>query len=257
MNYLSVCAIVKNEGPYIEEWIAFHLLQGVEHFYIYENGSTDDTIAKLLNFPDKVTIIPWENSPGQLSAYQHAIDHFRESTTWMAFIDADEFLYSVQGTIPRALQTTDNHVGAVAVHWLLYGSNGHSIKTDGLVIERFTARQADVNPHVKSVVKMQHAVAPLGPHAFLVDSIVISEKGIELPQNYSLDYDNPTAFTLRINHYHTKSREEALERWMLPRSDNGGDRLSNFQEHFEVHDRNEIEDTSVCVFAEEIKRMLK
>ena len=39
---LSICAIFKNEGHYLKEWIEFHKLQGVEHFFLYNNNSTDD-----------------------------------------------------------------------------------------------------------------------------------------------------------------------------------------------------------------------
>ena len=38
-----ICAIVKDEGRYIREWLAYHNAIGFEHFYIYDNESTDDT----------------------------------------------------------------------------------------------------------------------------------------------------------------------------------------------------------------------
>ena len=41
-GYLSVCAIYKNEARYLAEWLEFHLLAGVEHFFLYDNNSTDD-----------------------------------------------------------------------------------------------------------------------------------------------------------------------------------------------------------------------
>ena len=44
---LSVVAIMKNEGPYLREWIEYHKLVGVEKFYLYNNGSTDDTVEIL------------------------------------------------------------------------------------------------------------------------------------------------------------------------------------------------------------------
>lgn len=31
--YLAVCAIFRDEAPYLAEWIEFHRLVGVEHFY--------------------------------------------------------------------------------------------------------------------------------------------------------------------------------------------------------------------------------
>ena len=34
--FLSVCCIIKNER-YLEEFIIYHHIIGVEHFYIYDN----------------------------------------------------------------------------------------------------------------------------------------------------------------------------------------------------------------------------
>ena len=39
---LAVVAIFKNEGRYLDEWLAYHLLAGVEHFYLYNNDSSDN-----------------------------------------------------------------------------------------------------------------------------------------------------------------------------------------------------------------------
>ena len=32
---------IKDEARYIPEWIEFHLIQGYDHFILYDNGSTD------------------------------------------------------------------------------------------------------------------------------------------------------------------------------------------------------------------------
>ena len=37
-RYLSILCIIKNED-YLEEFILYHYLLGVEHFYIYDNES--------------------------------------------------------------------------------------------------------------------------------------------------------------------------------------------------------------------------
>src|SRR5271165_3682750 len=39
---LSMCAIFQDEAPYLKEWIEFHKLMGVEHFYLYNHRSKDD-----------------------------------------------------------------------------------------------------------------------------------------------------------------------------------------------------------------------
>jgi hypothetical protein len=38
---LSLCTMIHNEEWFIEEWIAYHLLLRVDHFYIYNDESTD------------------------------------------------------------------------------------------------------------------------------------------------------------------------------------------------------------------------
>ena len=41
--YLTLCAIAKNEGRYLQEWIEYHKMLGVEKFFIYDNESADNT----------------------------------------------------------------------------------------------------------------------------------------------------------------------------------------------------------------------
>ncbi len=42
LHDLAVVAILKNEGPYLKEWLDYHLLAGVKHFYLYDNESPDN-----------------------------------------------------------------------------------------------------------------------------------------------------------------------------------------------------------------------
>ena len=43
MKYLSVVAVMKDELRNLPEWLDFHRRVGVEHFYLYDNNSTDGT----------------------------------------------------------------------------------------------------------------------------------------------------------------------------------------------------------------------
>lgn len=247
MNYLTVAAIVKNEEDYIEEWLDFHLKQGVEHFYIYENESTDRTIAKLLNFTGKVTIIPWSVSPGQFSAYNHALKYFKHDSRWIAFIDVDEFLMPSERflNLPKVLKDFEPYA-AVAVHWLMYGSSGHLKKPDMPVVTAYICRDVHVNPHVKCIVQPTK-VKSLGkdPHYFIVNEgqKAVDENFNVLKEPYSL-LENGTVDKLRINHYHVKSKEEYLNRKKLGTPDTG--KVLSEEEilkNFEANDCNDISDT--------------
>lgn len=96
---MAIVSIVKNEEPYIREWIEYHKLVGVDHIYIYDNGSNDKTveIARKYQTEGFVTLIEFPGQGVQLTAYDDALHKYKNDVDYMAFIDADEFLYSMTG----------------------------------------------------------------------------------------------------------------------------------------------------------------
>lgn len=247
MNYLSICVLVKNEALYIDEWLKFHLRQGFDHFYIFHNESTDNTEDIIRSYPaDLVTV---ENVYGrgiQRQVYDNYIETHRDKSVWTAFIDVDEFLYPVASPYNfRELfqkEYDDNEISGLAVNWLLFGSSGHIEYSPEPVTKRFTRRAADVNPHVKTIVKNMDAIKTFdNVHAIKTVGPVVDETKSVLHPQYSLHYDG-TCDVFAINHYVTKSEEECKIRRAAPRADTGGIREATF---FESHDVNEIEDLRI------------
>lgn len=280
--FLSICAIVRNEAPYIAEWIEFHKLQGVQHFYIYHNvdGLEDQETSDALKpyLPNTtaeeslVTAIIWPNKPGQMTAYQNCLDIYGKESEWIVFIDVDEFLWSPEEfedygaraitrlTVADQLRTwsDDEDIAIVAPHWVLFGSNNHKEKTDGLVIERFTKRSRDVNPHCKSIVRPEFCTGVgQNPHTFrcLPGKRIVDERGNFLPNEYAV-LDGGTTDILRINHYVTKSYQEFIERRKNPTPDTGR-MIEDLEEFFREHDQNEETDTRLRdLYADKIKEAL-
>ena len=145
---LGIVCIVKNESAYIGEWLQFHILQGATDFFIYDNGSTDDTleVARKYSAGADCTIIPWrtfaiaDEHPFSIQslAYAHALCNFGPHLRRMAFIDIDEFLFSPSGAQLPAVLTELEHLPSIAVPWLNFGPNGHQTRPQGLVIENYT-----------------------------------------------------------------------------------------------------------------------
>ena len=50
---ISICAIFKDESIYLKEWIEFHLLIWIEHFYLYNNFSKDSYLEVLKPYIEK------------------------------------------------------------------------------------------------------------------------------------------------------------------------------------------------------------
>ena len=53
MYYLSVLAQFKNETMNLKLWLDHHLWQGVQHFFLIDNGSTDNPTRILQEYIDK------------------------------------------------------------------------------------------------------------------------------------------------------------------------------------------------------------
>ncbi|WP_340313239.1 glycosyltransferase family 92 protein [Rhizorhabdus argentea] len=237
--FLTMTVIVKDEGPYLAEWIEYHLLQGVEHVYVYDNGSNDRPWELLADYltQGRATLIHWPEHPGQLSAYNHAIRIFGRDSEWMAVIDVDEFIQPPANcNIPDVLRALEPDVDQLLLPWVHFGSSGHETKPEGLVIENFVHRSAEPHTQTKFVVRPE-ATRFVGVHhcqtraGRTVDSAgqPAFERWIQ-PQ--------PIAATMRINHYFTKSRAEFATKIARGQSDGGsGKSLADF-DRFEtpVHD---------------------
>ena len=62
MYNLVVLAIFKNESHIINEWITHHLNQGVEHFYMIDNGSNDNYRDEIpVGAPVTIVVDPTRN----------------------------------------------------------------------------------------------------------------------------------------------------------------------------------------------------
>src|SRR5687768_5030147 len=94
--YLAICAVYRNEGPYLREWIEFHRHVGVERGFLYTQRSTDEQLEVLRHCID-AGIVVWEDCaefPPQLKVFEKCLATHRDGARWIAFIDVDEFLFS-------------------------------------------------------------------------------------------------------------------------------------------------------------------
>ena len=65
MPYLSMCAVFRDEGPYLREWVEFHRLMGVERFFLYDHYSADahrDALAPYIE-EGVVVLHDWPDDP--------------------------------------------------------------------------------------------------------------------------------------------------------------------------------------------------
>lgn len=242
--YLAVCAIAKNEGPYFREWIEWHLKQGVEKFYIYDNESTDCTKEVLAPYI-KSGVVEYTYFPGyrrQLAAYDNCLDKHRLAARWIAFIDLDEFIVPIQDkTIPVFLSRFEEFP-AVEINWLIYGSGGAKTKSPGTMMERFKCHSRPnhrLNRHVKSIVDPRRVFTMIGCHeAARISGYAADSHGNLIKRHFR--EREPQQDVIRINHYAVRSYEEFLEKQARGRA--SGTQKTLRSEYFDKYDLNDIKE---------------
>ena len=258
---LAVCAIFRNESAYLEEWLTYHSLIGVDHFYLYDNNSTDAsaTICRNWDRTSSVTLIDWPHAGGQIGAYRHALETFRSQADWCAFIDIDEFLVMQQDvSLPAFLGSLPPLVTGLFVHWFFFGSNGHHARTDGLVAERFTRRgHAGFYTHHcgKSIVRLSETGGSAGIHIVPTAGFMLDDAGNFIDQNSAGHTHFISHNTVALNHYFTKSKEEWTQRRSLGKADkieHEADFRRTEQEFYD-HDVNDVVDLRHHSFAQAVR----
>lgn len=230
--YIAIAAIVKNEENYIEEWIEYHRLLGIEKFYIYDNGSTDDTVAILQKYVvnEIVELDYVEGTDRQIETYDRILNRHRSDTFWIAFIDVDEFLYINNfephtDAIGRFLKEYEAYNG-LEIYWKTFGTSDHMNMPDGYVIEKYTEvlpPDHNKNHVVKTIVQTERTKCNRLVHRFdyLDGKPAVDENKELLVDTSQKDERNPSE-KISIHHYYTKSIKEFMDRSAKGKACSGG-----------------------------------
>jgi len=144
----SLIVCMKDEGPFILEWIAYHISIGVTGFAVVTNDCSDGT-TELLDRLDAMGIIGHYPNPSQMDKSDRPIQHqgiayaqltkeFVQSE-WAMVMDADEFLnINIGNGHLNALYDRIGDVDAISFNQLVFGSNGLVKFEDSFVTEQFT-----------------------------------------------------------------------------------------------------------------------
>ena len=209
---LGVVVILRDEAAYLDEWLAYHHALDVQHFVIYDNGSTDalhDVVEPWLNH-GLVTLLHWPLPGGQIDAYSHALRFFGPSFEWLAFFDVDEFVVPlVDDDIPSVLARFPD-AADVRIPRVDFGFSGHREPPDALTIEAYTevadvfGRDPSKPPRVKTVLR-PGSVSAMGIHTATVADDPRGPDGEAVP---SRTVGKPCWEYVQLNHYYTRSFEE-------------------------------------------------
>jgi hypothetical protein len=262
-RYLALCLFVKDENEYLAEWLDYHLLLGVEHFFVYDNNSRRPirtTVAKYVR-RGLVTVYDWpETTAGrQCRAYAECLQNHGREFFWIGFIDTDEFIVPANGKkLPQFLRRYEPY-GALGIFWLCFGSNGLLKKPKRGVLRSFIRRSHESfesNEHVKCIVNTRFAVPEpaADPHQFHF-----------APGYFAVDEnENPilgprrrprTSQQIRLNHYIVRSRVEFVAKIRRGGGNSSADLKQYAGAYWDKHEAacNAIEDRTVLDIVRKFK----
>ena len=127
MIFLGVLAIFKNEAMMIDLWVRHYLWMGVDHLYLIDNGSTDNSMDVLKPYIDKklATVFSLPEKYKQIEHYRYVYDRIvRKRCKWVIVADLDEFWYVNNSTIKKELRNF-NQYNVIYSNWRMFGSDGN------------------------------------------------------------------------------------------------------------------------------------
>jgi hypothetical protein len=235
-GHVTVVTCMRNEGPFILEWLAFHRSIGIERFLVYSNDCTDGT-DRLLDLLQARGLVEHRENPYRETGQrpQHAAflaaetEPIVEDADWIVCMDVDEFInvHAGDGKIADLLSAVGD-ANLISMTWRLFGSGDVEMFEDVPVTRRFTrcAALAANKPHqawgFKTLFRHQGFFRKLGVHRpkglvpQLKDHIRwVNGSGRPMPEGV---YRNAWRSTTRtvgydlvtLNHYAVRSAESFL-----------------------------------------------
>lgn len=213
MGEVCLFAIFKDESHIIKEWLEHYLNEGVDHFFLIDNGSTDDYKTLIEPHMDKITLFVDQAKYQQPELYNKYVFPNIKRYEWVIGVDLDEFMWSVETkTIKECLSELSDDVGLIKIPQEQYGSSGHE-KQPKHVVESFLYRQEGTYGTATKCIGRTKYIKNLHVHHFeieerakILDSC-FNDFISDTKWSFEISETHITNSKLRMAHYRIQSFE--------------------------------------------------
>ena len=235
-NRTCIITCMKNEGPFILEWVAYHRAIGVEDFIVYTNDCTDGT-DDFLDLLQEKGILQHRDNPfkGTGLKPQHAAlqagekEEIVRNADWVMSMDVDEFINVKvgKGTLEDLFEAVGD-ANMISCTWRLFGNSDIHDYVDEPLIAQYTrcAHEMTRKPHQAwgfktlfrniGLFKKLGVHRPKGLNPQLWEQINwVNGSGQPLPKDMYRNAWRSTTETVgydmvQLNHYAVRSAESFL-----------------------------------------------
>jgi len=238
---LSACLLIKNETENLNDWIEHYINEGVEHFFITSNNSTDGIDNFILNseYKNMITLIT-DNS--DINIYNDQLEHrnclcknfyniIKNYTEWCILVDIDEFMYGKNGyTLSSFIDTLDEDIGCFYVYWNIFKP---TVDSENKISDQFSLKKSckrinldlisDLSYEIKFASKFGKSIfrtsmlqdhTQLWIHKVFTSGKIITNYGNISNYNYDNVDDicwsesNYTKVNICLNHYAIRNKKD-------------------------------------------------
>lgn len=249
----AICCIAKLEGPYILEWVTYHLKLGFSRIYIYDNNNDKTRLRSYFSNREvvsekifnKVSIIHFPGKTKQMPAYNNFLVHFSNRHKWVAYLDCDEFIVLKNWEPITVFLSKYCQTGSLLLNWRLFGDSGRQNYSPEPVTQRFTMCDANLTHNVKSISICKDINFISNPHTPELKNGLLRDVNSNVITGNLVYNNNSTLNIAYVNHYFGKTYEEWIIKKNRGRSDIDSIRMDY---DFHGHNKNDVEDLSAHLF---------
>ena len=211
----AILCLVRNELPYLLEWIEYHLGMGISTIYLI---CTDDQFIKTFQFvqqspfAEQIRLFRYSKfEPGwQLAAYDQFVNKIEED--WVLVLDIDEYLYLHDNSdLTKYLQKVSDDIGQIQFPWVNLISSEYFFHS---ITDVLSSSSMHISNHVKSIARTE-SLTNVGIHShglsekltMLSSGQVISPSSIHNSILQQVEYFNHHPFIL---HFTTRGHLDTL-----------------------------------------------
>lgn len=235
---VDICCIARNENLTIDDWVTYHINQGIHKIWIIDNNDEGDLSLNII-LKDKIKngkveiISTFKGAKSfQIKAYNWFLSYYNNQDIYdyVGFLDCDEYLtintdkYNDVGKFFEIVERECPNIGTLSINWECYGDNEQYYYEYQPVVERFPIpldynfsscwNLIKENYHIKSFVKSK-VEAHFGwnsHNCIIVNQEIAYNSDFKPILGHSPWVPNVTYNNAKIRHYCTKSLEEYLYR---------------------------------------------
>jgi hypothetical protein len=193
---LALLCQFQNSATMLRSWLQHHIWQGVQHFFMIDDNSTDNSKEILQEFIENGVVTHFNRSGKKVDNYRRVfVEHIRGKARWLAICDVNDFFFGFNQKLVKMIK---QHV---APHFDMVLCNRFCFECE---------RQNELDNPVHKTVTRHSLLSKNTKYIFRVRSIIhpsqIWLETLVYPQSKHMMTKDPrtlcTNTLIRLNNYH-------------------------------------------------------